>query len=65
MFSIWRGGGGQVRGGVLTAKGGEGLDVLAKFSGVFLMWRDWTMIVYDLTNALYGEQNSTIEWLHM
>lgn len=65
MFSIWRGGG-QVRGGgVLTAKGGEGLDVLAKFSGVFLMWRDWTMIVYDLTNALYGEQNSTIEWLHM
>lgn len=65
MFSIWRGGG-QVRGGVvLTAKGGEGLDVLAKFSGVFSMCRDWTMIVYDLTNALYGEQNSTIEWLHM
>ena len=27
-------------GGVLTAKGGEGLDVLAKFSGVFLMCRD-------------------------
>lgn len=64
MFSIWRGGG-RWGGGVLTAKGGEGLDVLAKFSGVFLMWRDWTMIVYDLTNALYGEQNSTIEWLHM
>lgn len=65
MFSIWRGGGAGEGGGVLTAKGGEGLDVLAKFSGVFLMWRDWTMIVYDLTNALYGEQNSTIEWLHM
>lgn len=64
MFSIWRGGG-QVRGVVLTAKGVEGLDVLAKFSGVFLMCRDWTMIVYDLTNALYGEQNGTIEWLHM
>ena len=65
MFSIWRGGGGQVRGVVLTAKGVEGLDVLAKFSGAFLMCRDWTMIVYDLMNALYGEQNSTIEWLHM
>lgn len=64
MFSIWRGAGGG-GGVVLTAKGVEGLDVLAKFSGVFLMCRDWTMIVYDLTNALYGEQKSTIEWLHM
>ena len=63
MFSIWRGG--RWGGVVLTAKGVEGLVVLAKFSGVFLMCRDWTMIVYDLTNALYGEQNGTIEWLHM
>lgn len=62
MFSIWRGG---RWGGGLTAKGVEGLDVLAKFSGEFLMCRVWTMIAYDLTNTLYGEQNSTIEWLHM